>query len=232
MKPYVICHMISSIDGSLSPSKFTRSPDGTRSEWSALYNEVQATLKQDAWLVGRTTMGEMSKGQPHPVESGPAPARPIHKAATDRPSFAVGLDTSGKLHFASSVIEGAHVIVLLGSEVTDGHLRELIDDGVSYVVSGTPEIDLLAMLETLDREFGVRRLALEGGASINGSFFAAGLVDELSVLVAPALDARVGAPGIIEHGEDGLAGKVQLKAIGAETLKSGVVHLRYAVSAG
>jgi riboflavin biosynthesis pyrimidine reductase len=232
MKPYVICHMISSIDGSLSPSKFTTSPDGTRSEWSALYTEVQETLKQDAWLVGRTTMGEMSKGEPHPVASGPPPERPVHKAATDRQSFAVGLDTSGKLHFASSVIEDAHVVVLLGSAVSDAHLRELIADGVSYVVSATPEIDLLAMLETLGDEFGVRRLALEGGASINGSFFAAGLVDELSILVAPALDARVGAPGIIEHGEDGLAGKVQLKLIAADTLKSGVAHLRYAVSAG
>jgi riboflavin biosynthesis pyrimidine reductase len=37
MKPYIICHMISSLDGGLHPSRWTKSADGSRSEWSSIY---------------------------------------------------------------------------------------------------------------------------------------------------------------------------------------------------
>ena len=36
MKPHVVCHMITSLDGSLHPSRFTASPDGSRADWSGL----------------------------------------------------------------------------------------------------------------------------------------------------------------------------------------------------
>ena len=112
------------------------------------------------------------------------------------------------------------------------HLAELAADGVSYIVSETAEIDLAAMLDVLGRELGIRRLLLEGGASINGSFFAVGLVDELSLLIAPALDARAANQGFVEFGESGLAGKMQLSLTSCETLAHGLIHLRYAVSPG
>ncbi|TJX42521.1 MAG: riboflavin deaminase, partial [Mesorhizobium sp.] len=67
-------------------------------------------------------------------------------------------------------------------------------------------------------------------AGINGTFLAAGLVDELSLLVAPALDARAANQGFVEFGESGLAGKMQLSLTSCETLAHGVIHLRYAVS--
>jgi riboflavin biosynthesis pyrimidine reductase len=79
------------------------------------------------------------------------------------------------------------VVVLLGHDVSDGHLAELASDGVSYIVAAEAKLDLAGMVDALGRELGIRRLLLEGGAAINGSFFAAGLVDELSLLVARIL---------------------------------------------
>jgi riboflavin biosynthesis pyrimidine reductase len=90
-------------------------------------------------------------------------------------------------------------------------------------------LDLGKMLDALGREFGIRRLLLEGGATINGSFFAAGLVDELSLLVAPSLDGRAGTQSFVEFGEAGLADKVRLTRISCEALEHGVLHLRYAL---
>ena len=73
MKPYVICHMLASLDGGLHPSRFTESPDGNRSDWSSLYERVHQELKRDAWIVGRVTMAEMSKAGPHaPANAGTA----------------------------------------------------------------------------------------------------------------------------------------------------------------
>lgn len=54
------------------------------------------------------------------------------------------------------------------------------------------------MLDVLGRELGIRRLLLEGGG-INGSFFAAGLVDELSVIIAPALDGQSDGRATVEE---------------------------------
>lgn len=229
MKPHVLCLMLSSIDGRLHASKWTKSPDGDPKRWSTLYEQHQDTLQADAWLVGRTTMAEMSKATAHPVGQGDSPTRPVHRAAGATGPFAIAVDTSGSLHFDKPAIHGNRVIVALGANVPDDHLRELAVDGVSYVVSEESAIDLAAMLETLATTFGIRRLALEGGAAINGSFFAAGLVDELQVIVGPGLDARRGADGIIEHGEDGLVGRVELTFVGCEVMALGCVRLSYSV---
>ncbi len=229
MKPHVLCLMLSSVDGRLHASKWTKSPDGGPKEWSALYEHYQDTLDADAWLVGRTTMAEMSKASAHAVEEGAAPTRPVHHAPNATGPFAIAVDTSGSLHFDKPAVNGNHVIVALGADVPDAHLRELATDGVSYVVSEASTVDLAALLETLSTVFGIRRLALEGGAAINGSFFAAGLVDELQVIVGPGLDARTGAPGIVENGEDGLAGKVELTFVACEPMGSGCVRLQYSV---
>jgi riboflavin biosynthesis pyrimidine reductase len=155
--------------------------------------------------------------------------RPHHIAARDVGSYAVALDPSGKLHFSRPDIGGDHVVVLLGQGVPDNHLAELAADGVSYIVADEAKLDLGKMLDALGREFGVRRLLLEGGATINGSFFAAGLVDELSLLVAPALDGRTGTQSFVGFGEAGLADKVQLTRISCEALEHGVLHSRYAL---
>lgn len=228
MKPYVICLMETSLDGRLHPSRFTASPQGGRADWGRLYEQVHGTLKVDAWLVGRVTMAEMAKGVPHPPATPGAVARPLH-VATRASSYAIALDPSGKVHFKGSSVGGDHAIALLGKDVPDSHLAELAADGVSYIVAEGDEIDVTATLEILAREFGIERLAVEGGARANGAFFAAGLVDEFSVLIAPALDARPGSEAIVDAGPDGLAGKVTLALLSAETLDHGVVHLRYAV---
>ena len=230
MKPHVLCLMLSSVDGRLHASKWTKSPDGDPKQWSTLYEQYQDSLEADAWLVGRTTMAEMSKAAAHPVEQGDAPTRPVHRAAAATGPFAIAVDTSGALHFDKPTVNGNHVVVALGADVPDDHLRELAADGVSYIVAEAAAIDLAALLEALSTAFGIRRLALEGGAAINGSFFAAGLVDELQVIVGPGLDARTGAPGIIESGEDGLAGRVELTFAGCEPMGFGCVRLVYAVS--
>ena len=230
MKPQIICHMVASLDGSLHPSRFTTSPDGSRAEWSNLYEQIHGDLAGDAWIVGRVTMAEMSKADAHPPAYAGKVDRPYHFAQVGAGSYAVALDASGKVHFARPDIGGDHVVVLLGHDVADSHLAELASDGVSYIVAETADIDLAAMLEILGRELGVRRLLLEGGAAINGSFFAAGLVDELSLLVAPAIDGRAANQGFVEFGEGGLADKVQLSLTSCEALAHGLVHLRYAVT--
>ncbi|MES1178259.1 MAG: dihydrofolate reductase family protein [Myxococcales bacterium] len=230
MKPYVICHMLISLDGRIHPSRWTQSPDGDRNVWSSAYEQVHETLEGDAWLVGRVTMAEMSKATAHPPEGPFTVARPHHFAQRDADSYAIAFDRSGKLHFSKPDIGGDHVVVLLGPGVPDSHLAELAMDGVSYVVAEDEAMAARPLLELLGTELGLERLLVEGGGNVNGALMAAGVVDELSVLLAPAVDGAVGITGLFEVPDArGLAGKAQLRLTSNETLEHGMVHLRYAV---
>jgi len=228
MKPRVSILMVTSIDGRLHPSRFTASPDGTRRDWSGQYEKIHASLQANAWLVGGVTMAEMSKTGPH-APAGPWEIeRPIHVAQTDAATFAVALDPSGKLHFEGAKLSGDHVIVLVGRDTPDSHLAELTADGVSYIVSAATEYDIPSLLDVLAREFGITHLVVEGGAKTNGTFLAAQVVDELRVLIAPALDGAEQVQGIVDY-RNGLAGVVKLQFKSADVLDHGVVQLAYAV---
>jgi riboflavin biosynthesis pyrimidine reductase len=228
MKPHVSILMVTSIDGRLHPSRFTASPDGTRRDWSGQYEKVHASLQANAWLVGRVTMAEMSKTGPHPPSGPWKVERPIHVAKTDAATFAIALDPSGKLHFQNGKLSGDHVIVLLGPDTPDSHVAELAADGVSYVISAGAEFDIPGLLDVLGRKFGITHLVVEGGAKTNGAFLAAQVVDELRVLVAPALDGAEQIQGIVDY-RNGLAGVVRMRFKSADVLDHGVVQLAYAV---
>lgn len=76
------------------------------------------------------------------------------------------------------------------------------------------------------------RLLVEGGGNLNGSLMAAGVVDEISLLIAPAIDGALGITGVFEVASAaGLAGKARLRFVSSETLAHGLEHLRYAVEA-
>jgi riboflavin biosynthesis pyrimidine reductase len=174
-------------------------------------------------------MAEMSKAAPHPPATIGAVDRPLHFAARSAGTYAIAIDPSGKVHFSKADVGGDHVVMVLGRDVPAYHLAELAGDGVSYIVAPEAQPDLAGVLDILGRELGIRRLLLEGGAAINGAFLAAGLVDELSLLIAPTLDGRKGTQSIVEFGDSGLADKVRLSLTSCEALEHGLVHLRLAV---
>ena len=102
MKPRIICHMLASLDGGLHPSRYTASPDGTRAEWSGLYEQIHGDLEGDAWIVGRVTMAEMSRVGAHPPTCTGPVERSLHVARTDALQYALAVDPSGRLHFAGA----------------------------------------------------------------------------------------------------------------------------------
>jgi len=59
---------------------------------------------------------------------------------------------------------------------------------------------------------------------------AAGLIDEVSVLIAPAVDGRVGTPALFDWGGDG-AGTARLALEHVEQRADDVLWLRYRVEA-
>lgn len=233
MRPKIICHMVSSIDGRLHPSRYTAPAagvDGTRLREH--YDETAASFAAQGWMVGRVTMEEISKGKPRQVTSpGVASREPFVGDRGDR-DLAVAIDPHGKVHYGQDDLYGDHVVTVLSEGVSDAYLAELREDGVSYVFAGPDGRDLAKAMDALGEGFGVETLLLEGGAGINGAFLKAGLLDEISVLIHPAVDGLAGVESIFEYrgepNEQPGAGQ-SLRHVHTETLDGGMVWLRYRV---
>ena len=119
---------------------------------------------------------------------------------------------------------------MLTEQVSDAHLAGLRQDGVSYIFGGEPALDLGLVLEILNRELGIERLLLEGGGGSNGSFLRAGLIDEISLAICPAVDGAKGAPSIFDSSDRdaGLSAPITSMTLAStEVLEGGAVWLRY-----
>lgn len=228
MKPHVIVHMIASVDGRIRTSRW--SPFEGRSE----YERIHELLEGDAWMCGRVTMSGYAKGEPYRTGSDPLP-RTDHIARRDAAGYAVALDPSGRLSWGRDAIDADHLVVVLKETVSDDHLAGLRRDGVSYVFGGGDEIDFGRVLDTLGREFGIRRLLVEGGGRINGSLLKAGMVDELSLLLAPAVDGLEGGRALFDYDgppDDSTAKGLRLSLVSSQPREGGVMWLRYRVERG
>jgi riboflavin biosynthesis pyrimidine reductase len=230
MRPHVICHMMGPLDGELLVDRWSPSTGRSSQALVAEYDRVHEALEGDAWIAGRAVGEEFAEGRPHPPEPVPAVGRPVHVARPGAEEYAVLLDRHGKLHWNGPETYGAPLVMILGRDVPDAHLAELAADGISYVVSNGPEIDLGQTLDVLASAFGVRRLILEGGARTNAAFLKAGLVDEISLLLFPAIGGHSGSQSLFEAGEDGLADRVRLSLVSTEVRTAGAVALRYRVA--
>jgi riboflavin biosynthesis pyrimidine reductase len=106
---------------------------------------------------------------------------------------------------------------------------------VSYIFAGTQEIDLGLALEILNRELGIKRLLLEGGGGSNGAFLRAGLVDEISLAILPAVDGSKGAPSVFDSSEKdaGVPAPIESMTLqSSQVLDGGAVWLRYQLRNG
>lgn len=174
-------------------------------------------------------MKEFATGAPAPRE-GVRVERPWHLADTDARHFAIAINRKGRLHWATPVADKGHVVVVLGASVPDAHLAELTAAGVSYLVMPDDDIDLAAMLGMLNERLGIKSLLLEGGATMNGAFLNAGLVDEISLLLCPAIDGKTGASAIFEAGENGLGAQNRLELLSVTPGVHNTCNLRYRLS--
>lgn len=226
-RPRVICHMMTSLDGRIVTDGWPLPPAGRKQ-----YEQIHESYDAQGWLCGRVTM-EQHFAQGTRPESEVARE---HRGATredfvapgEHDSFAFALDSHGRLAWATNDIEGDHVVAILSERVSDKYLSFLRERGVSYLLAGARDVDFPLALEKIGAKFRVRTLMLEGGGKINGSMLRAGLIDEVSVLVAPVADGRIGTPTLFDV-EDEKVMPTRLTLEHIEKRADGVLWLRYSV---
>jgi len=224
-RPYVVAHVLSSIDGRVQVHNWP--PVKT-----SVFESTAETFKSDAWVVGRTTMQEFSSKKPHRLG---APGASIPKedsvGAHSQKTYAVVIDPSGKCRWDSNSVSPEHVIEVLTEKVSSAYLKHLRDRQVSYVFAGKTSIDLKVALAKLGELFGIRKVRVDGGGIVWGSFLKASLIDEISHLVVPVADGSVGTPTVFdaEQGHTKRKAKaLRLKSI--KRLPGGILWMRYLVT--
>lgn len=68
--------------------------------------------------------------------------------------------------------------------------------GVSYIIAGEKELDCEAAMKKLYQFFHIEKLLICGGGIVNWSFLQAGMVDELSLFLAPVTDGGCGTASL------------------------------------
>jgi riboflavin biosynthesis pyrimidine reductase len=228
MKPYVICHMLASVDGRIKTRDWNLSAAG-RSE----YERTAATYHADAWMCGRITMEGYARGEkPEKASTTEIIPKADFVASHSSTSYAVAIDPGGKLQWQANAIDGDHIITVLTERVSNDYLAFLRAKNISYLFGGKAEIDLSAVLEKLSTEFKIKTLLLEGGGKINGAMLAAGLIDEISLLLAPIADSSIETPTLFDV-EQTIPQRhaSKLKLLTVEQRADDILWLRYKVQA-
>ena len=220
-RPRIICHMMASVDGRIDCA-MTSKLRGVDE-----YYQTLSALDADARVSGRTTAelemaddGAFAAADPTPLGDEGFSKR-VEAACYD-----VVADTRGTLLWDCR--KNAPLIIVTSEAVSREYLGYLDGLGISWIACGAQKIDLARASQILAEEFGVERMAIVGGPTINAGFLAAGLLDEVSLLMGPGIDGRAGMPGVF----DGLpmdAKPAQLELTHVESYGDGAVWLRYDV---
>lgn len=234
MKPRIICHMMTAVDGKITgPFMETNAATIVSEE----YERTNDFYSPDAWLCGRVTTEENFTNYHKPDVNEDAPQVPEgdYIAIKDVPMYYVSADASGKVGWTTNSLNyenrpTAHIIEVLTEKASNAYRDLLRRLGISYIIAGKGNLDCTLASQKLYEQFGIKTLMVSGGGYINGSFLSEGLIYELSLVIVPATDSSSDTVTLFEKA-DYLPKKtpVEFRLIDVEKLKGDGIWLRYNV---
>jgi len=193
-KPYIICHMVTSIDGKVTGEFLSRAECEAATD---VYYELNSEYNRNGangFICGRVTMESSFTGGWYPDLT----EYPLIESKDDfipdnlSGFYAVSFDPKGKLGWKSNKIidedpgyNNAQIIEVLTEQADGRYLGYLQAMEIPYIFAGETEIDVHIATAKLYSLTDISSLLLEGGSIVNGYFERAGVIDELSLVVAP-----------------------------------------------
>ena len=231
-RPYVVCHMLTSIDGKIDGEFFESSES-----LSALrrFEKARDFYECNAVLYGTTTMERgYSNGRINSIsKNGVVYPRKDYVAKSEVENYIVSVDPEGILAFDGKYIERKnrekyHIIEILTDKVSNEYLSYLRALDISYIFAGEDRLDCRLTLEKLRGKFSIEKLMISGGGFTNWSFAESGLIDELSIVVSPVADGNRFSASIFEKA-DFLPRRspISFTLKSADTFEGGILWLRY-----
>jgi len=222
-RPYVVLNMVATVDGQVAIGG-RASGIGSRLD-RALMRRIRAAC--DAVMVGAATLRAERVDPSVPDELAEAraarglPPRPMAVAI----SATLDLDPSWRFFR-----HGPDRTLVLTTTTAPRDRAEALAGSATVERIGGDSVDLVEALARLRGRYGVERLVVEGGPTLNRQLVALGLVDELFLTLAPKL-AGGGGPSILGGG--GPAEKVMAELELASLHRcAGELFFRYRVAHG
>lgn len=193
-RPYIILHMLTSIDGKVTGAYLDSDGAGVICED---YYKIHREYASQGFICGRVTMeGSFTENKaPDLSKYAGASAERCDRVAKKADFYAVSIDPRGVVGwYGADIIDSdegydkAHIIEVLSERVSDEYIAYLNDKGISYVFCGKDKIDVSVLCEKLYLLFGIEKIMLEGGGKTDTTFLESNLIDEISLVVCPMID--------------------------------------------
>ncbi len=102
-----------------------------------------------------------------------------------------------------------------------------------HVIHADEKVELPALLQQLKQEFGIEKLTIQSGGTLNAQWIREGLIDHVSIVIAPCLiggnDTQSLIGGESLHTEEDLKNIKALKLISCNVLNDSYIHVLYDV---
>lgn len=220
MMPYVILNAAMTLDGKIATQTGSSNISG-----EADLKRVHEIRKQcDGIMVGiGTVLADDPRLTVHKIDAKPQ----------DNPVRVV-VDSKCRTPIDARITNGdAGTIIAVANEYKDelkssDKYKTFKNRGVKFFFSGDKRVDLKALMIYLHEE-GIERLMLEGGSTLNFSMIKAGLIDEISICVAPMIAGGVNAKTFFDgEGFDTMDEAVRLELTDSFKLEKDLI-LKYKV---
>lgn len=220
MRPQVVIHIEMSVDGRITGFE----PD------MALFYELIPRWAEEATLAGADTMLAAPDRIPPETEEDLVP--PEVSDDDPRPLLAI-TDSQGRVRLWHALRRWPYwcrFVALVSKATPKDYLDYLEERHVDHIIAGEDRVDLTAALEELNERYGVTTVRVDSGGALNGALLREGLVDEVSVLHAPALVGGSSPTTLFTEPDiAGSEGVIKLKLEHVGKLRDDVVWTRYKV---
>ncbi|MBE6509216.1 MAG: 2,5-diamino-6-(ribosylamino)-4(3H)-pyrimidinone 5'-phosphate reductase [Methanobrevibacter sp.] len=220
MKPYVILNAAMTLDGKIATATGSSNISGKKD-----LERVHEIRKEcDGIMVGiGTVLADDPRLTVHKIDANPE----------DNP-IRVVVDSKCRTPIDARITNSdAKTIIAVANEYKDelkqSEKYEIFKSrGVKFFFSGDERVDLVALMSYLHEE-GIGKLMLEGGSTLNFSMIKAGLIDEISICVAPMVVGGANAKTFFDgDGFDTMDEAVKLELVDSFSLDKDLI-LKYNV---
>ena len=230
-RPYIINFMIQSVDGKVTGDWYEL-PEGEFAMKD--YIEKEDFLKADAFLNGINTylatyVRENFTPDLTSFKGKKANKNEDYKSDKKCKMYAICFDRKGRCPFAQSSFESkllprenVEVISVLSELASDEYILYLKSIGLSYIFAGKDDIDIKVALKKLKDIFGINKILMEGGPTLNGAFLKENLLDELVLYISPLISGNDNDKPLYINGT-----VRPLDLVGTFVNKDGTLLLRY-----
>ena len=221
-RPYTFINIAMTADGKIDTFERVGAAISSKRDKERV-DELRAAA--DGILVGGKTLLEE---QPKlTVKSEPLREGRIQRGLSPNP-IKIGVATVADIPLDSEFITAgpARVVIFTTSQTSIPQLEKLRSSGIEIFVDNAPRVDLSKMMLTI-KKMGVDHLMVEGGGTINFELMRLGLVDELTIYMAPMIFGGANSPTLADGSGVMRDAALELKLMDIEKWDDDGVFLRY-----